>query len=108
MLNTDQLHRFESIDEVYKTFTVYGCNDVELTYSGKFYYIANAYPGKKDNIDYNFTVGVKNINETNYLIHTYSTIEDMLDNYKENGIPLRDFILNMNVEYVYGVHPDDM
>ena len=104
MIDTDQFHRFESIDEVYKTFMTHGSNDIEATYNGKEYFISSVWRSV-DNIYDKFSIALNHQNKNPIY---YKSLDDLLDNYKEDGVPLRDFILNMNVDFVHGVHPDDM
>jgi len=92
-------NRFESIDEVHKAFTCVGCNSIELTYNGKEYFLSN------ETKDTEFTIALNHQNENPI---AYNSLDELLDTYKEDGIALRDFILDMDVEYFSSVSPDDV
>ena len=102
MIDFTGYSRFESIDEVRKVFTNGGSNEIELTYDGKEYFLASEVENGEI---FEFTIA---LNHQNRNPLSYKSLDDILDNYKEEGKPLRDFILNMNVEFIYGVNPEDM
>jgi hypothetical protein len=99
MIGFKDFSRFKSIDEVRITFTGYGCNEMELTYNDKEYFIASGFNNWKYSI---FSIALNHQNKNSI---AYNTLDELLDNYKVDGKPLQEFILEMNVEYIHGADP---
>jgi len=68
--------------------------DLQMSRNGKWYYLAcNLKKCKRV-----FTFAANKDNENRLMFNSF---DEMLDGYKENGIPLRDFILDMHIEFEY-------
>jgi hypothetical protein len=96
MIGFKDFSRFESIEEVRVTFTNFGGNSVELAHNGKEYFLSN------ETVGCEFSIALNHHNDNPI---PYNSLDELLDNYKENGKPLRDFILEMNVEFIHGISP---
>ena len=82
------IRRFENLEEFHKGLVITG-HEYETSCNGKTYSFSNcSYNGKKRK----FYVST---NEDSY---GYDTFDEMLDNFKEDGRSLREFILDMEVE----------
>jgi hypothetical protein len=80
--------RFESLEELHKGLAIMG-HEYETFYNGKEYSFSNcSYNGKKR----------KFYASTDEVSFEYDTFDEMLDNFKEDGKSLREFILDMEVE----------
>jgi len=80
--------RFESLKELYEGLAIKG-HEYETSYNGKEYSFSNcSYNGKKRK----FYV------TTDEDSFEYDTFDELLDNFKEDGKNLREFILDMEVE----------
>jgi hypothetical protein len=90
-------NRFETIDEIRQTFMNYGSNSIELTYNGKEYFITN------ETVGCEFSIALNHQNKNPI---PYNSFDELLDNYQEDGKLLRDFILEMDVDFIYGMSPD--
>ena len=88
--------KFESIDEVYKLLE--SPESIELAYNGKEYFLSSE-DGRG-----NFTIALNRRNDNPF---PFDTLEELLDNYKEDGKPLRDFILDMDVLYIHNIDPEE-
>jgi hypothetical protein len=95
--------RFKSIEEVRIASTGYGCNEMELTYNGKEYFIASEFEDRKNRKrKWKFSIALNHQNDNPI---EYNTLDELLDNYKEDGKTIREFILEMEIEFISGVNP---
>jgi len=85
--------KLQSLDELYNQMVEEEL-ELYLTRSGKDYFITHYF--KKDREV--FTVAANRNNENRI---EFNSFDEMLDGYKEGGIALRDFILDMYIEYDY-------
>ena len=83
-------NKFESIEEVYKMFS--RRESIELAYNGKEYFLSS------EDTRGNFTIAT-NLSNDNPI--PFDTLDELLDNYKEDGKPLREFILDMEIEEIH-------
>ncbi|MDR2718841.1 MAG: hypothetical protein LBB89_12380 [Treponema sp.] len=90
---------FESIEEVRMIFTNFGGNSVELAYNGKEYFISN------ETVGCEFSIALNHQNKDPI---PYNSLDELLDNYKEDGKPLREFILEMEIESIHGIGLEDI
>jgi len=82
------IRRFENLEELHKGLVITG-HEYETSYNGKMYSFSNcSYNGKKRK--FYVSTGEDSCE--------YDTFDEMLDNYKEDGKRLREFILDMEVE----------
>ena len=82
-----------SLDEIYSKITEQQL-DLQLSRNGREYFIDHFIRKGADV----FTIAANKDNENRL---EFNSFDEMLDGYKEDGIPLRDFILEMHIEFEY-------
>jgi hypothetical protein len=89
--------KFETMDEIRQTLTNYGGNSIEFVFNGKEYFISN------ETVGCEFSIA---LNHQNMDPIPYNSLDELLDNYQDDGKPLRDFILEMDITSIHGMCPD--